>query len=769
MSRFKRLPPARLGTLLLMLGLVVFAALALIPLRGPSPAGSGAPVGQFSAERAEPYIERIAAEPRPMGSAANAEVREYLVERFRALGLRAEVEATTAADSYPDHASVAGRAANIRATLPGTEGKGRVLIVAHYDSVFTGPGATDDGMGVATVLETARALKSGPAPRNTVEFLLTDGEEPGSIGAKAFTDSSSAGDPKHTVILNLEARGTTGPVVMFETGKDNSAFLSALSDHTPFVTSMSDEIYRLLPNDTDLSVFKKAGFTGMNFAVVGGSARYDTELDNLSAQRQGTLQDMGSTVLAAARQLADRDIAPPGAGSSTYFTVFGLLVSYPQWLGPVLAALAAVAIAVVLWLSRRRGVLRLRGLALVAGTLPLPLIGSAVLGYLGWTVLVMIRPHYAAFTFGDPYRPGPAVAGLVVLTLAVCLCWLLWMRRRTDAFAVSAAALCWFAVLALLTAVVLPGASYLFVWPALFGAAGLAVGLRLPEKSPWLAPALCAAAPPAIVLFVPLLAILFPTIGLAFVSAALVIVALLLLPLLPALLPLPRRRAVPVTVAVIALLGTALVGVGGARDGVDGRHPAQVALFYVQDADTGTASWYSGADSGQPWVSRYTKGAKSPAEKDVPALIGPGGYRKGPARGGSTSLPEAEVTGRRSLGGDVREVRLRLSSDATATALSFYADTRGTKLVDVTVEGRRMPGGQNRPSSTPWKWGCHLVAPADGYDVVLRLRGDAPLPLRLLAYRADVPAAALTSPRPATIVWTASGFGQSIGIRTIDI
>ncbi|CAL9628772.1 hypothetical protein SUDANB15_06005 [Streptomyces sp. enrichment culture] len=769
MSPFTRLTPARLGMLVAVLGSVVLAALALLPLRGPDPAAADAPADRFSAGRAQAHVERVAAGPRPMGSAANAEVREYLAGRLRALGLRTEVERATAADSFPDHASVVGRAVNVRATLPGTGGEGRVLIVAHYDSVFTGPGATDDGMGVAALLETARALTSAPAPRNTVEFLLTDGEEPGSLGAKAFTDSAAAGDPRRTVILNLEARGTTGPVVMFETGDDNAAFVRSLSDDTPFVTSVSDEIYRLLPNDTDMTVFEKAGFTGMNFAVVGGSARYDTELDDLSAQRRGTLQDMGSTVLAAARDLAGRDISPSGAGSSTYFTVFGLLVSYPQWLGTVLAALAVVAVAAVLVRARRRGVLRPRGLALAAGTLPLPLAGAAAVGYLGWTALVAFRPHYAAFTFGDPYRPGPSVAGLVVLTVAACLCWLLWTRRRTDAFAVSAAVLCWFAVLALVTAVVLPGASYLFLWPALAGAAGFAVAARVREESFWRLPSLGAAAVPALVLFVPLTAVLFPTVGLAFGSAALVVVALLLLPLLPALAPLPRRRAVPVTVTALALAGAALVGIGGARDGVDRDHPAQVGLFYVQDADAGTASWYSAADSGMPWVDRYTRGAKSSAEREVPALISPGGYRRGPAENGRAPVPEAEVTGRRDLGGGVREVRLRLTSDTAATALSLYADTRGTRLLDVTVEGRRLPGGQNRPTSAPWKWGCHLVAPAGGYDVVLRLRGDAPMPVRLLAYAADVPSAALTSPRPDTIVWTASGFGQSIGIRTVDL
>ncbi|MCX4820786.1 M20/M25/M40 family metallo-hydrolase [Streptomyces sp. NBC_01142] len=765
----KRMPRARLGTLLLMLGLVVLGALALLPLRSPDPAGLDAPAGEFSAERARPHIERIATRPRPMGSAANAEVRAYLVEQLRALGLQPKVQQVTAADSYPDHASVAGRVSNVHATVPGTGGTGRVLIVAHYDSVFTGPGATDDGMGVATVLEVARALKSGPAPRNTVELLITDGEEPGSLGAKGFTDSALAGDPKNTVILNLEARGTKGRLVMFETGEGNAAFLSSLSDRTPFATSTSDEIYRLLPNDTDFTVFQKAGFTGMNFAVVAGSARYDMELDNLANQRLETLQDMGSTVLAATRKLSGGDLSVPEAGDSTYFTVFGLLVSYPQGLGTALAVLGSAAAAVLIWFARRRGAVRVRGVALVAGTLPLPLVGSVALGFLGWQVLVVLRPHYDAFQFGDPYRPGPAITGLIVLTAVACLFWLLWMRRRRDAFTVGAGVLCWFAGLALLTAFLLPGASYLFLWPTLIGVLGLAVALRLADESPWQPVALSAAAVPSVVLLLPLTAVLFPTLGLAFSGAALAVVVLLLLPALPGLLPLPRRRLVPVALAAGALLGGALVGVGAAADGVDAHHPAQAGLFYVHDADTGADSWYSDADSGEPWVRQHAPGPKTSVEERIPALIQPGGYRKGPASGGTTPVPQAKVLQQR-RSGDIREVRLRLSADrATATALSFYADARRTQLVDVTVDGKRLPGGRNRQTSTPWKWGCHLVAPAGGFEVVLRLRGDSPVPLRLLAYAAEVPASALKSPRPATIAWTPSGFGQGIGIRTINV
>jgi hypothetical protein len=479
---------------------------------------------------------------------------------------------------------------------------------------------------------------------------------------------------------------------------------------------------------------------------------------------------MGSTVLAATRRLSGQDIALSKAGDSTWFTLYGLLVRYPEGLGTALAVLAAAGAAGAVWYARRRGAVRGRGAALAAATLPLPLVVSAAVGFVGWEALVLLRPHYAAFVFGDPYRPGPAVAGLLVLTAVVCLLWLVWMRRRRDAVAIATAVLIWFAALTLLTALLLPGAGYLFLWPTVFGAAGLVVAARLPADSIWLPPALAAGAVPGVALFTPLVAVLFPTAGLAFAGAVLVVVALMLLPALAGLLPLPRRRTVPAVLTAGALLGCALLGTGAALDGVDERHPAQADLVFVHDADTGKRTWYGGAGSDHAWVGRHVRGERTEVAGDVPALAQPGGYRQGPADGRGMPAPEVRVLARKESGG-VREVRLRLSTDdPAATALSLYADPRRTELLDVTVNGEKLPGRANRPSVPRWTWGCHLVAPSHGpFEVVLRMRGAAKLPLRLLAYGTRAPAAAFAAPRPKDLVWTAAGFGHSIGLRTIHV
>ena len=144
------------------------------------------------------------------------------------------------------------------ARLDGAQQGPAVLLAAHYDSVPAGPGESDDGIGVAAVLEAARALKSLPAPLHTVIFLIDDGEEAGLLGARAFVDFHPwASEVKAAV--NVDARGTSGPSLMFETGSANdwAVRLYARSIARPATSSIAYTIYKQLPNDTDFSGVQK--------------------------------------------------------------------------------------------------------------------------------------------------------------------------------------------------------------------------------------------------------------------------------------------------------------------------------------------------------------------------------------------------------------------------------------------------------------------------------------------------------------------------------
>ncbi len=212
-----------------------------------------APAEVFAAGRAQKHVQAIARAPHPMGSAEAEHVREVLVQKLAELDLAPEVQSPRRGDSP---------ARNILARLTGQgpRGKKALMLCAHYDSVPDGPGAGDDASGVAVVLEALRALKAGPPLDRDVIVLMSDGEENGFHGSRLFVDEHPwASDTG--VVLNFDARGNSGPSIMFETSDGNGWLVRqyARAAPHPLATSLSMDIYRIMPNDTDLTIFKHAG------------------------------------------------------------------------------------------------------------------------------------------------------------------------------------------------------------------------------------------------------------------------------------------------------------------------------------------------------------------------------------------------------------------------------------------------------------------------------------------------------------------------------
>ena len=259
------------------LALLVVASLAT--LTPPSPVGVSASATDFSSARAMKHLATIAARPHRMGSVAHDEVRSYLVHELGALGLAPEVQETSVAQlRFTERWGWPARVAtvkNIVARRKGTEGGPAVLVMAHYDTRSMTPGAGDDGAGVAALLETARALTAGERSRRDVVFLITDGEELGLLGAKAFLDEHPAAK-EAALVLNFDARGDKGAVLMFQTSENASHLVRELARTAPhpIANSLSQAVYKRMPNDSDLSEFLPTGVDAMNFGYIGGLDHY---------------------------------------------------------------------------------------------------------------------------------------------------------------------------------------------------------------------------------------------------------------------------------------------------------------------------------------------------------------------------------------------------------------------------------------------------------------------------------------------------------------
>ncbi len=444
----------------------------VVPLRYAPPEASGpdAAGDEFSAGRVANLLQKIIRPgvPHPTGSLDHARVRDAVIAEFRDLGLEPEVQATFARDDR----GLAQHIQNIVVRLRGTEGTDAVALVAHYDSVPAGPGVADDASGVCSILEIARIFTQGLLPRNDVIFLITDAEELGLCGVRAF----AARHPlmsKIRVVLNWEARGTRGPSLMFETGPDNLGLIRLMSRHCPrsISTSLFPAIYRLLPNDTDLTVFKEHGLAGMNFAYICGAPHYHTPCDNLENLDLGSVQHQGEHFLAMAQALSEVRLEELPKGDAVFFDTLGwFTVSWPQRWNLAVAIGVAVLAVLVLLMSLRESEGWVRSLVIGLFGWPLGLIAAGILGGGAcWLVITCTGVPVPWWSWPQPLCVAIWCVGIGTPALV----WSL-IRKRASVSASSSTMIVYWAVFGILTAWYLPGASYLVTVPA-----GVACAFRL--------------------------------------------------------------------------------------------------------------------------------------------------------------------------------------------------------------------------------------------------------------------------------------------------
>ncbi|MGY1724216.1 M20/M25/M40 family metallo-hydrolase [Blastococcus sp. SYSU DS0533] len=728
--------PGRLVGLAIVTLLLALTAWTVVGLQPPDPRPADAPIGEFSAARAFAHVERIAVRPHVAGSPANDAVVEHLVATLTGLGLDTRVQNAVGARAGRVGEARMARVRNVVAVLPGTEPTGRLYLMAHHDSVEGGPGAADDAAGVATLLESVRALTEAPRLRNDVVVVLTDAEEACLCGAEAFAASHPLAGGG--VVLNVEARGTGGPPIMFETSLGNAGLAAAFADAAPHpvASSFAVEVYRALPNDTDFSVLLEDGaFTGMNTAFIDGAAAYHSPQDTPERLDRGTLQALGDNTLALTRELGGRDLAglaAPAAEDATYFPLPGVLVRYPGWLVWPLAGAALTAVAGLVWALHRRGVSSLRRTAGAAALALVPLVAGPLAAQGLWWALVATRPGYA--TLLDPWRPGWFRLAAVAVVLAVVLLWYALVRRRVGAAPLVTGALLWLAVVAAVLAAVAPGGSYLTAWPALVGALTGVVAVLARSRVVTAGAALLTGATGVLVL-APTAALFFPALGLSQALAPSVVVVLAGLALLPAIdlvFPDPgtaaaaRGRLAAAAVPLVALAAAwGCVAVGLAVDRFDADHPVPSRLAYVLDTDQEQARWVTTETTPGEWTDRFVDGRGS-LGLELPYLAGRD-LLTGPAEVADLPGPEITVVSDEVLGGR-REIAVRITPQRAGVRLvDLELAVDGGSVVRGRLAGRDVP--EERLGGSGLRVTFH-APPAEGLQASFTVEGDGPVRLR---------------------------------------
>jgi hypothetical protein len=449
------------------MGAALLLAVTLLAYRTPAPLGIDAPAERFSAARAAVLLQQLAGSgvPHPIGSPANAVFRAAIVEQLTTLGYSTQLQSGFTCNPRGECGTPTNIIATLGSAAGGLEPGNAVLLAAHYDSVPSGPGASDDGAGVVSVLEIARILAASPQLKHPVVLLLTDGEEAGLLGAVLFVREHPLSS-RIWAAVNLDARGTSGLSLMFETGSANNWLMHLYAGVTrePVTDSLYYQVYRSLHNGTDFTVFKGAAYQGFNLAFIGDVARYHTPLDTVENADLGSIQHQGDNALDALRALAGSAQVHPAEAESVFSDVFAhALIVWPSAaaLPAALAALALlVAQTVLLW---RRGTVTGRALLWGAvGTLANLALG-AVLGVV--PIALLLGAGKLAPLDSAPWiaHPLPMTIGASALPWGTAALVSLWLAPRAGFWGFWLATSLLLAALGVAIAAGTPGASFAFL------------------------------------------------------------------------------------------------------------------------------------------------------------------------------------------------------------------------------------------------------------------------------------------------------------------
>ena len=617
----------------------------------PEVVPADAPEEVFSAERAAKHLPHIASKPNPIGSRANQEVRDYIIEQLKLLDLTPELHYTGLFQEFHTFMR-ATKLDNVMVRKPGTGDGKAILFMGHYDSVITAPGASDNGAAVITLLEILRMLQHHPPLKNDLIFFFPDGEEYGLLGAEAFKEEHPWVDDVE-MIVNFEAMGTKGQSIMFETGYNNRNIIREFAKAVPYpvANSLSVEVYNRIGTATDFNVFKYDGYQGLNFAYIGDSFDYHTMGDNIENTDLRSVQHHGSYGAALALHLGNTSLDVHAGQDAVYFNTIGFGFAHYPYSRVTPIALLVVLIAagmVIMGVYKKKINIKRMLSGFVAFILKLLLlyvvfdsvyniISSYYLGedyrliqYHQQGILLGISLIAAAFFALYVYMVSRGVkvwhllallgfliiillwsGDFSVLKIVVSIASLVWLyffhRKPLHVWDFTAGATSVWAIIMLVISFILPGASYLVTYPLLFIL--LALGLLLlfdkADKNVFVRGAiLLVFAIPAITWFPVTMQLFNLAMGAQLVGILMIFAGLMFGLLIPHFyMMLNDKPWVFSGVVVIAGLMIFLNNVV-ALD-FDERHRKRNYIIYANDGETGESYWMTFANSYDEWTKQF--------------------------------------------------------------------------------------------------------------------------------------------------------------------
>ena len=568
--------------------LTLLFAISYISLGVPD-TNSSTSLNSFSAVRA---IQRLTAllpednNPHPVNSPSNDLFRKNIIKQLNDLGMETEVQKTMGCHSSRGRLSCA-KVNNIITQIPGTDSSNTVLLVAHYDSVPASPGAADAGHAVAIILELLELMQQQAPFKNDLIVLINEGEEYGLLGAEAFMKEHPLAKTVD-VVINMEARGNQGKSLLFETGEDNYRLMKLYQQYAkePFSNSITYEIYKLLPNDTDLTVFKRYGLTGVNFAFQGNVSHYHTPADNLQNLSPGSVQHQGDNAYAMLQALLSVDLDAMPEGNAVYTDVLSsFMLVWPEYMTVPLTYFALFLLILISWqlLSMKKVTIKKLAIALpFAFTV-------VILSVLCDWILVYIVQYLSGQS--QPWLSNPVFmrTAIWLLPLGISLVFADKVKAKLGFWGLILAGAYLYAMASIAASFYMPGLSYLTIIPLLLFSIMLSITMITNQmNNGWIISAILLSTITAMALLVfPIMLLLEDAMGFNIAPAFGLLESLVIVFAIPLIVfaDIPTKKNI-IYYSLIASLVGGLVSVR--QEAFSTEHPMALNFEYLQQSDSAT-------------------------------------------------------------------------------------------------------------------------------------------------------------------------------------
>jgi len=720
--------------LLTILFLSFFAFLGIYRMMPPKEVKENASLDDFSAERTLMVLRDFAQDPRPLGSPSHQRAGQSIMMRLSALGLKPFVQNATVVNTRRDNPIRAANITNIMARIRGTHPSQSVLLVAHYDTEPASPGASDDGAGVAVMMETARALLEGPAPANDVIFLFSDAGAAGMMGAKAFVEKHPWAQ-RIGIVLYLDAWGICGPAFLCRTSQADNRIIHeyARSVSLPMASSLLTFSYNLFPPpESDFVVFKEAGLNGLELAYFSNGIFNRSMIDSTENINPGSLQHLGEKTLTLTRHFGNLQTRMSNEDGLVYFNILGKwLVHYTRnwsYVFTIVMILAGI-LSLIVGIIKGRLVLHRIVPGFVATTLCLVIVPAAVL--LVWKLLQYFHQGDIWYSFNNA---TVYMFGLGALTVFFTLAVYNWLFRRCTMPNLAAGSILCLMVPGIIVGISYPALSFLFTWPLISACIGMIILFksRIEQMGTLQHFAiLCIFAIPVFLILTPAITMFYLAFGIAgcwLLSLCIVFLLGLIVPHIHLMLPLCKNRCLLLFFALS--IGCILSGI--LLSGFDVHHPRTNTLFYALNADDNHAVWASSDTDLDPWTSLFIKNGV--VKSKMPEFF-PGCDENcivGPAVKADVSQPEVRLISEERFD-DMRVMRM-LITPARRTGILFlnlesHIDVRSTVLNGLEIK----PVGfeEDIPSDKKWRLN-YWAPPGNGFELTLKIKSEGPVLLRVI-------------------------------------